>query len=381
MSDREGENKMKIVLTGDYPYGDSEIWGGVQSVLHNLKMGLDKDGKEVRILSGSTKPDSKFESNEDVVYVKIPRLRFGTAFLSTYPIRIKKLMRRLDLDILNCHSLDFAYYGLKYYEDLIFTLHGVTWEEEKYLPFFKRIGWHIFYSDRLKKLLKDLNYLVSINPYITELVSGYTNAEIFEIPNPVPGEYFELQDRSNGDRLFYIGVISRRKNILKLIEALKIVKKERKGIKLFVAGKVTDQDYFREIKKYVSENDLEDVVEFLGMISREEKFRQLEEMDVLVLPSLQETAPMVISEAFASGKPVIASDVGGNRYMLGDGKRGLLIDVDDKNDIAEKMIYMLEDETLAGKMGKRAKDYAVKNHHIDAVKERYLEAYESVLNG
>lgn len=371
---------MEVALTGDYPYDDSEIWGGVQSVLNNLKKGLSKDGKKVKILSGSTEPKSKYEFKNDIVYVKIPKLKLGTAFLSSYPKRIKNLLKKSDFDVLNCHSLDFAYYGLKYFDDLIFTLHGVTWEEEKYLPFRERIGWHVFYSKRLKKILKDLNYLVSINPYITNLVRDYTEAKIFEIPNPIPEKYFKLRDRSEGNRLFYIGVISRRKNLLELVKALKVVKDKDKDFKLYVAGKVTDKDYFEEIKRYVSTHNLENEIEFLGMISKEEKFKQLEKMNFLVLPSLQETAPMVISEAFASGKPVIASDVGGNKYMLGKNKRGLLIDLEYKNDVAEKIICLIENKDAAEKMGKRAKKYALKNHHLEVVTKRYVNAYEYVLN-
>lgn len=372
--------KMEVALTGGYPYGDQEIWGGVQSVLNNLKKGLSKDGKKVKILSGSTEPKQKYEFKNGVVYVKIPKLRLGTAFLSSYPMRIKTVLKKSNFDILNCHSLGFAYYGLKYFDDLIFTLHGVTWEEEKYLPFQKKIGWRIFYSNRLKKILGDLNYLVSINPYITNLVTDYTEAKIFEIPNPIPEEYFKLKDRSKDNRLFYIGVISRRKNLLELVKALKIVKEKDKDFKLYVAGKVTDKDYFEEIKKYISKYNLENEIEFLGMISKEEKFKQLEKMNFLVLPSLQETAPMVISEAFASGKPVIASDVGGNRYMLGKNKRGLLIDLEYKNDVAEKIIHLLENKEIAKKMGKKAKKYALKNHHLEVVTKRYVNAYEYVLN-
>ncbi len=370
---------MKIVLTGDYPYGDNEIWGGVQSVLSNLKDGFKEERQEIKILSSTSKSTEKYEYKDDLIYVKIPRFKLGSAFLSSYPWRIKEILKRLDFDVLNCHSVGFAYYGLKYYDNLLFTLHGVTWEEEKYLPLREKIGWRFFYSNRLKKILKDLKYMISINPYVTDLVRDHTEAKIFEIPNPVPEEYFDLDDRSEDNRLFYIGVLSRRKNLMGLVEALKIVDDENKDFKLYVAGKIDDRDYIDQIKRYVSEHGLEDKIKFLGMISKEEKFEQLEKMSALILPSLQETAPMVISEAFAAGKPVIASDVGGNRYMIGEEERGLIIDLEDKKDIAEKIIRLLDDKKAAEKMGRNAKNYALKNHHIDEVKKRYLDAYEYVL--
>ena len=136
--------------------------------------------------------------------------------------------------------------------------------------------------------------------------------------------------------MFYIGVIGKRKNLLNLIKALPHVRKEVKDFKLVVAGKVRDKSYFEQIQKYIIKYELLNNVEFLGTIDEEKKYEEFSKMSFLILPSFQETAPMVISEAFAAGKPVIASNVGGTQYMTGDNERGLLIDPFDEMDIRRR---------------------------------------------
>ena len=61
-------------------------------------------------------------------------------------------------------------------------------------------------------------------------------------------------------------------------------------------------------------------------------------MNFLISTSLNEHAPVVISESFAAGKPVIASNVCGVPYMVDDGKNGLLINPKNEKDISDKII-------------------------------------------
>ena len=372
---------MKVLIKGTYPYKNEDIWGGAESVLYNLKKGFNKYHSDINIeiLSNNSNLRNRYEYYKDITYIRNPRIKFGSIFLSTYPKRIKKIIKIKDFDVLHSHSIDVAYYGLKYKNKLLFTLHGVTWEEEKYLhSFLKRFGWQILYSNRLKKILRKIKYVVSINPYITKLIESYSSAKIFEISNPIPNEFFHLEDKSESNRLFYIGIISRRKNLMNLVKALKIVDKENIDFKLFVAGKIENREYFGNIKKFVDKSKLNQKIKFLGVITDEEKLNQLKKMNFLVLPSLQETAPMVISEAFAAGKPVIASNKCGIPYMLNNEKNGLLINPYKIEDIADKIIYALNNSKEMKLKSKNAKKYANKNHNLKKVVKRYKNAYEFV---
>ena len=67
-----------------------------------------------------------------------------------------------------------------------------------------------------------------------------------------------------------------------------------------------------------------------------------------------ELMPFVILESFACGKPVVASDVGGVKYIVDDKVDGLLIKPKDKQDLIDKISYLLENEDVRKKMGKNA---------------------------
>ena len=212
---------MNVLLCGPYVYRNQNIWGGVEAVLKNLKSGFASYESDIllKVVTGTSKTQKKYEIYNDITYIKQSRLKVGSVFISQYPFRIKQFLKESDFDVINSHSIDFAYYGLKMKEKLLFTLHGITWEEKKYIPKYKQPLWHFFYVKKLDKILKKLKYFISINPYATEMVENKTNAIIFDICNPIPNEVFGIKNQRQEKRMFYIGVISKRKNLLTLIKS------------------------------------------------------------------------------------------------------------------------------------------------------------------
>ena len=101
-------------------------------------------------------------------------------------------------------------------------------------------------------------------------------------------------------------------------------------------------------------------------------------MNFLILPSLQETAPMVIAEAFASGKPVIASNVCGIPYMVDDGRNGLLIDPRNEKEIADAIQYLLENPDVSKSMSCKGKIYAKENHSLNMIINKYNKIYNYI---
>jgi glycosyltransferase involved in cell wall biosynthesis len=372
---------MNILICGPYNYKNEKIWGGVEAVINNLNEGfcLFEPNTSIKIASGTTKAQSSFESYKNIIYIKQPKVKLGSVFISRYPIRIKDFIRKSDFDILNAHSIDFAYYGLERKQKLVLTLHGIPWEEKKYIPLFQRPFWNFFYVKKLIRILRELKFFVSITPYSKELIQKKTHATIFDICNPIPDNLFNIIDQSQEKRIFYMGVISRRKNLLNLIKSLVFVKNEINDIKLIIAGKISDQTYFSEIMNYVIEHNLSKNVKYIGKISEKEKYIQFSKMQFLVLPSLQETAPMVISETFAAGKPAIASNICGIPYMLDEERNGLLIDPNNVKEIADKIIYLIKNPDVCKSMGNHCKQFAIKHHSLKNVVRRYNQMYKEVI--
>lgn len=373
---------MKILIGGPYVYKNQKISGGVEAVLYNLKHGINQYEPDInlKIVSGSDKAREKIEVDNDIIYIQHPKIKLGSIFISSYPLRVKDFLKKSDFDVFNYHSMDFSYYGYEIRKKLLLTLHGVPQEEKKFLSKYKQPFYNLLYVKRFEKILKYLRYLVSINPYSKEVIKNKTSAIIYDICNPIPNEIFELKNQRKENRMLYVGAISERKNLFTLIKSFNIIRKKKKNFKLVVVGKIVDQEYFDRIIDYINRNDLNHFFEYLGKITEEQKLEEFSKMSFLILPSFQETAPMVISEAFAAGKPVIASNLCGIPYMIDDGKNGLLINPSDEIDISDKILYLMENPAVITSMGINGKKYALENHSLKKVSKKYRDAYEEIIS-
>ena len=89
---------------------------------------------------------------------------------------------------------------------------------------------------------------------------------------------------------------------------------------------------------------------------------------------------MVIAQAMAAGKPVVATQVGGIVEMLGtDGERGLLVPMGDINGLAEAILKLLHDDPLCQRIGVSGRRFALENYHPQRVAERTLEVYREII--
>jgi glycosyltransferase involved in cell wall biosynthesis len=118
---------------------------------------------------------------------------------------------------------------------------------------------------------------------------------------------------------------------------------------------------------------------FLGGINQDQLYEEMSECAVLCLPSLAESAPMVIAQAMAAGKPVIATRVGGVPEMVEEGVTGRLCEPDDPDQLALCLLDVLRDQSMRREMGKRARAVAVQRYRADSVAQSTLNAYCAVL--
>lgn len=99
--------------------------------------------------------------------------------------------------------------------------------------------------------------------------------------------------------------------------------------------------------------------------------------DVVVLPSLQEGLSNAIMEAMAAGRPVVATDVGGNAELL-EG-RGLLVPPADAAALARALAGVLTDAALARRLGERAREWCSANLRADVMVDRHIAIYRELV--
>ena len=148
------------------------------------------------------------------------------------------------------------------------------------------------------------------------------------------------------------------------------------GADLVIVGDGELQDSLVDM---VKKADLIDNVHFLGW--RSDIPELLRVSDIFALPSRWEGMPLAILEAMASGLPVVASDIPGNRHLVENNKYGFLFTSDDSYSLASCLIKLLRNKELRVKQGKAGRTYVEEKHDINK-RVQYLELmYHQALGG
>lgn len=150
--------------------------------------------------------------------------------------------------------------------------------------------------------------------------------------------------------LIHVARFSPEKNHALFIKALKKVVEMRSGrIKALLVGSGPE---LQSIRFMVQEYCLEKVVEFMG--ERQDVSDLLGYVDCLVLTSNLEGLPLVVLEAMAAGKPVIATNVGGIPEVIANGKTGILVPAFDVDKLTESIINLIDNRKYFEAMGLKA---------------------------
>ena len=269
--------------------------------------------------------------------------------------RLCRLLKKEDIDILHTHGHKPDVVGLltKLFARkiiLVATLHGAQGISFKMKLYeFLRIFSLKFYdavitvSDRLtKEISKKVN-----KEKITEITNGLDIEEV----DTVIQQYGSGKERSSKETftIGYIGRLYPGKRVEDLIQAIPIIsQKVEKGtkIKLVIVG---DGPYRNELEKLTEELGLSQQVDFTGY--RSDSTRLLLGFNIMVLLSISEGISRVLMEALAAGKPVVASDIEGNRKLVNNYKTGLLVELRNPGKVAEAVLFLINNSDRAKEMG------------------------------
>jgi glycosyltransferase involved in cell wall biosynthesis len=153
-----------------------------------------------------------------------------------------------------------------------------------------------------------------------------------------------------------IGRLEKIKGFQYLIKALPSILKEVGPTKLIIAG--PEFNYGTQLKKLAEEADVKDHVIFYGPINGKEKIEAFTAADIIAIPSLYEGFSILLLEAMAAGKPLVATKTGAALEIIQDGKNGFLTKPGDTNDLSEKIINLLNDHQLSSSMSQFSRNTA-----------------------
>jgi phosphatidylinositol alpha-mannosyltransferase len=174
-------------------------------------------------------------------------------------------------------------------------------------------------------------------------------------------------------RILFVGRPEERKGLPVLISAFSALV-QHVPARLVLVG--TDA---AEIEPYLADPEVAEFVDARGRVPRGELWKALHEADVLSAPSLSgESFGMVLTEAFAAGTPVIASDIGGYRDVVTDGQDGVLVPPADPQRLAEELQAIYHEPERREAMGERARRSA-ERYAWPRIADEVTEVYEQAI--
>jgi glycosyltransferase involved in cell wall biosynthesis len=227
---------------------------------------------------------------------------------------------------------------------------------------------------------KKVDKLIAISREIyNDLINcGVHKEKIASIPNSVDTEYFtpsEIKIWKNPFQILFVGRLTEQKGVGVLLEALKnIITKGYNDLLLTIVG---DGDLRKELENMALNLDLKKYVTFTGY--KMDVMQYYRTSHILVLPSNWEGLPLVLLEGMACGLPIVASDLRGNREGIEDGINGYLFAPGNKDQLSEKIIFLINYPEKAKHMGQINREKSVTQFSTRTVFNKYVELYKSLL--
>ncbi len=224
-----------------------------------------------------------------------------------------------------------------------------------------------FYREKSKfwKLMEKLIYpftnkLVIMDYSILNKIPIFARNKAIQINNPVDDKYFDFQETEKNMNIIHVGSFIKRKNQSCLIKAFSKISIKNSKSRLILIGEGPEKKNCEELCIKLK---IKDRVDFLGNIKNVKD--HLIKSAIFVMPSFSEGMSISILEALASGLPLVTTNFSPfHRRVTIDGKNGYLVEVNDENDMAEKIDLILNDNKLRIDMSAASKiisrDYSIK---------------------
>lgn len=371
------------------------IGGGVGEVVYNLAIQLAQKGHEVFIFTSSYL-DSE-DSIEDYGNIKIFRYKNNYTIGQKLAISInsiyKPIISNITLDIVHVHlgNLPLPLTGYLYSKvkkkPLVITYHA-DWVGG-FGGAVRRIGVFIFnkYLGNILLSNADLIFALSKNQIESSKLLSKYHSKTMVVPNAINLDEFndsipkekareKLNIPDNKKVILFVGSLNPIKSPHILLESMRIIIKEIPTAYLIILG---DGSCRYKLESICHKFDLTTHVQFSGFIADSyTKNLYYRSADIFVLPSKSESFGIVLLEASACGLPLIVSDLKSLQTIVKNGKNGFFSKYGDSNDFANKILCLLNNNSLRERMSENSKEMSTRFSWIH-IAEKTESAYKNLL--
>jgi glycosyltransferase involved in cell wall biosynthesis len=201
---------------------------------------------------------------------------------------------------------------------------------------------------------------------------GFKRNKIIRLNNFIDAELYN-EKRSMGNYYVYVGRLTEEKGIKTLIDAA--LKVDSGRLKIIGDGPLKD-----ELFSYTHYKKGNNKIEFLGYRTKEEVIRFLSNCKFMVLPSeCYENFPYSVLEAFACGKTVIGSRIGGIPELVKDRETGITFEAGNVDDLSLKIEYLMNNSHESLRLGQNARGFVEQKLNAEKHYQELIKIYQSVV--
>lgn len=205
---------------------------------------------------------------------------------------------------------------------------------------------------------------------------GY-NSNIKVVRLGIDAESIEMKRSWKKSRqILFLSRVHVKKGINFLVEAADVLRNELQGYKILVAGE-GEADYVEAMKRMICDRGLQDIVQLIGGVYGDEKWRLFQTSDFFVLPTHSENFGLAIAESLASGTPVITT-VGTPWNDLNSSEAGAWIEIGTEPlvETLRRFLGLSEDELET--MGRNGRKLIETKYSAHVMAEQMMEVYKSL---
>ena len=367
---------MNIALVSPYDYAYP---GGVNTHISSLALALAKMGHQVKILAPCSnkkalpRPHVIIPLGKTIPYPSngsVARLTISWWLLP----KVKSILDKEKFDIIHFHeplfpSLPWMVLPMSRSVNVA-TFHA----------YYKRSFGYWFWKPLCRRFYNRLDGKIAVSEPAMRFVSRYFPGDYRIIPHGVDVERFSaevppIEDFCDGKlNILFVSRLDERKGVRYLLKAYKMVKEEIPESRLVVVGPGNERRY----KDWVQAVKLKDVV-FAGYISYADLPRYYRTADIFCIPAVgRESFGIVLLEAMAAGRAIVASDIDGYANVLTDGVDGVLVPPKDTGTLAQTLVSLLNDPARRQQMGSQGRS-KVEGLTWEAIAARTMDYYLEIL--
>lgn len=369
-----GNSLVKVLVVGQTPppFGGQAISiqlmlkGKYQKLrLYHIRMAFSKEMDDI----GKFRLGKLFHLLKVIMSVVFYRFRYKITMLYYVPAGPERIPMYRDMVILILVRWLFQKIIFQFRAAGISELYPRLSPVEKF--FFRRAYFNADLAIRLSEY----------NPKDGESLQAKKNVIV---PNGLEDIYLKCGEKNIQNKvttiLLYVGVICESKGILVLLNASQKLKNTGFNFKIRFMGKFESNRFRNIVESFISENDLGEYIEFLGVCTGDKKWKVYNEADVFTFPSYfeSEAFPRVVLEAMHFEIPVVATRWRGIPSMVEDNISGFLVPIKDSRALADKIAVLMNNTKLRITMGKQGRNLYLERFTAEKFWHNIEEAFLSI---